>query len=84
MGIIDFTFVDGNIIVNTFSQDSYLNTPGGTLAIDLNSVSGMGGSIDNSGNMEFDPTGRIAVNLHLKLTRVLHLKMTRPSGRIMA
>ena len=24
------------------------------------------------------------VNLHLKLTRVLHLKMTRPSGRIMA
>ena len=27
---------------------------------------------------------RISVNLHLKLTRVLHLKMTRPSGRIMA
>ena len=61
MGIIDFTFTTGNIIVNSFSQDSYLATPGGTFALDATNINGMGGSIDSAGNMEFDPTGRIGI-----------------------
>ena len=32
MGVIDFTFANGDISVNSFSQDSYLFTPGGTVA----------------------------------------------------
>ena len=61
MGIIDFTLTSGNITVNSFSQDSYLATAGGTFALDVTSISGMGGSIDSTGNMEFDPTGRIGI-----------------------
>ena len=61
MGVIDFTFTNGNITVNSFSQDSYLNTPGGTFAHDVSNVSGMGGFIDSAGNMDFDPTGRLAI-----------------------
>lgn len=61
MGIIDFTIDNGNIIVNSFSQDSYLGTPGGIFAIDITSITGMSGSIDNAGNMIFDPTGRIGI-----------------------
>jgi hypothetical protein len=61
MGIIDFTLASGNITVNSFSQDSYLSTAGGTFALDVTNISGMGGSIDSTGNMEFDPTGRIGI-----------------------
>lgn len=59
MGVIDFTLSGGSMTITSFSQDSYLNTPGGTFFLDaIAGVGGMGGSIDGSGNMTFDPTGR--------------------------
>ena len=61
MGVVDFIYANGKITVNSFSQDSYLATPGGTLALDVTNISGMGGTTDSSGNLEFDPTGRIAI-----------------------
>ena len=51
----------GNMTINSYAQTSYLATTGGTFFVDaLGSagVSQMGGSIDGSGNVAFDPTGR--------------------------
>ena len=63
MGVIDFTLSGGSISVTSFSQDTYLNTSGGSFWLDTvgNGVGGMGGSIDGSGNMTFDPTGRMGM-----------------------
>lgn len=58
MGVIDFTLTGGNISVTSFSQDSYLGTTGGTFYLRAADTSSMGGTIDNLGNMTFDPTGR--------------------------
>jgi hypothetical protein len=51
----------GNFTVNSYRQDSYLNTAGGTFFVDAlgpNGTSNMTGSIDGSGNVSFTPTGR--------------------------
>lgn len=61
MGVIGFTLSGGNLSVTSYSQDSYLNTAGGTFYLRAPDVSSMGGSIDAAGNMTFDPTGRRAV-----------------------
>lgn len=53
--------IRGNISVNSFSQDSYLNTAGGTFYIRATDVANMSGTIDSLGNMNFDPTGRTAI-----------------------
>ena len=45
--------------VNSFSQDAYINTSGGTFALWADSVAGMSGALDASGNMTFDSTGRM-------------------------
>ncbi len=58
MGVIDFTLTGGNISVTSFSQDSYQGTAGGTFYLRSTNNATMGGSIDGSGNMTFDPTGR--------------------------
>ena len=60
MGIIDFT-ISGGIISNitSYSQDSYLNTAGGTFYLRAADMTTMGGTIDQTtGAMTFDPTGR--------------------------
>jgi len=46
--------------VNSYQQDSYINTAGGTFAL-YGSNTGMSGSIDNSGNMTFNDTGRTGI-----------------------
>lgn len=61
MGVIDFTLSGGNISVTSYSQDSYVNTPAGTIFLYANDISGMGGNVDTAGNMTFDPTGRMAL-----------------------
>lgn len=62
MGVIDFTLSSGNLSVTSFAQDAYLNTAGGTFAIrDTANGTAMSGSIDASGNITFDPTGRSAI-----------------------
>jgi len=61
MGVIEFTYTNGAMAITSFSQDSYLGTAGGIFAIEAPNTSNMGGSIDNTGNMTFDPTGRSAV-----------------------
>ncbi len=51
----------GNFTVNSYRQDSYLNTAGGTFFVDAlgpNGTSLMSGSIDVGGNVVFTPTGR--------------------------
>jgi hypothetical protein len=58
MGVIDFTLSGGSMTVTSFSQDSYQNTAGGTFYLRSTDLTTMGGSIDASGNMGFDPTGR--------------------------
>jgi hypothetical protein len=59
MGIIDFTMASGVMSVTSYSQDSYLNTAGGTFALDVVGGTGsMTGSIDGFGNMSFTPTNR--------------------------
>jgi len=63
MGEIEFTLSGGNISVVSFSQDSYLNTAGGTFYQRAPDVSGMTGNVDAAGNMTFDPTGRMALFL---------------------
>lgn len=60
MGVIEFSLRGGNISVTSFSQDSYLYTYGGTIYLRSIDNTTMSGSIDNSGNMTFDPTGRVA------------------------
>jgi hypothetical protein len=61
-GTINFSLDgSGNMTINSYAQDSYLNTAGGTFFVDANGANGtslMGGSIDGSGNVLFDPTGR--------------------------
>ena len=48
--------------VNSFQQDAYINTAGGTFALwDPANGSGMSGTIDGSGNMTFDITGRTGI-----------------------
>ena len=65
MGIINFTLNGAGAItsVSSYSQDSYLNTSGGTFYLGLGSAgtSLMGGSIGGTGSMTFDPTGRRGV-----------------------
>ena len=61
MGVINFSLSGGDISVTSFSQDSYLATAGGTYWIRAADLTNMGGSIDNAGNINFDPTGRTAV-----------------------
>ena len=58
MGVIDFTLSGGSISVNSFSQDSYLGTAGGTFYLRSTNLGTMGGTIDGVGNMVFDTTGR--------------------------
>ena len=58
MGVIDFTLTGGNMAITSFSQDSYLATAGGTFYLRSTNLGTMGGSIDATGNMGFDPTGR--------------------------
>lgn len=61
-GTINFSIdAGGNMTITSYAQDSYLNTAGGTFYVDAAGVNGtslMGGTIDASGNMTFDPTGR--------------------------
>ena len=58
MGVIDFTLTGGSMSVTSFSQDAYQGTSGGTFYLRSTNLGTMGGSIDGSGNMTFDPTGR--------------------------
>lgn len=58
VGVIDFTLSGGAISVTSFSQDSYLGTAGGTFYLRSTNLGTMGGSIDASGNMNVNPTGR--------------------------
>lgn len=63
MGKIGFTITGGAISVTSYSQDSYLNTTGGTFYLQDQGATGNGGdmglTIDQvSGAMTFDPTGR--------------------------
>jgi hypothetical protein len=58
MGVIDFTLTGGAMTVTSFSQDSYLATAGGTFYLRSTNLGTMGGSIDGSGNVTFDTTGR--------------------------
>ena len=61
-GTIGFSIdASGAMTINSYAQTSYLNTAGGTFFVDAKGaggVSAMGGSIDASGNVAFDPTGR--------------------------
>lgn len=43
--------------VNSFNQDAYINTSGGTFAL-FGDPTGMSGTLDAAGNMTFDATGR--------------------------
>jgi hypothetical protein len=61
MGVIDFTLSGGSLTVSSFSQDSYLATAGGTFYLRSTNLGTMGGSIDGSGNVSFDSTGRVGV-----------------------
>ena len=62
MGIIDFTLSGGSMTVTSYSQDSYLNTAGGTFALDVVGGTGsMTGGIDGSGGMSFKPTNRYGI-----------------------
>ena len=61
MGVIEFTLNGGNISVTSFSQDAYQGTAGGTFYLRSTNLGTMGGSIDGSGNMTFDPTGRFGL-----------------------
>jgi len=62
MGVINFTMTGGAMSVTSYSQDSYLNTAGGTFALDVVGGTGsMSGSIDGSGNMAFTPTNRYGI-----------------------
>lgn len=48
--------------VNSFSQDAYINTSGGTFALrDAANGAGMSGTLDDAGNMTFDATGRTGI-----------------------
>ncbi|MDX2507436.1 MAG: hypothetical protein QNL62_23585 [Gammaproteobacteria bacterium] len=47
--------------VNSFNQDAYTLTFGGTLVMFANDVSGMSGTLDSAGNMTFDATGRLSL-----------------------
>ena len=67
MGVIDFTLTGGSISVTSFSQDSYLGTAGGTFYLRSTNLGTMGGSIDGTGNMSFDPTGRMGLGRELCL-----------------
>lgn len=61
VGIIDFTMTDANnFTITSFSQDSYLYTPVGTKAIDVDSIATMSGFISDSGDITLDLTGRIS------------------------
>ena len=59
VGVIDFTMSGGSMTVDSFSQDSYLATAGGTFYLRSTNLGTMGGTIDGTGNMGFDPTGRV-------------------------
>ena len=72
MGVIDFTLTGGNITVTSFSQDSYLNTAGGTFYLSGNGgIANMGGTIDAAGNMSFNPTGRLGLAASVGSTELL-------------
>ena len=58
MGVITFDLSGGSMSITSWSQDSYLGTAGGTFYLRSTNLGTMGGSIDGSGNMTIDPTGR--------------------------
>jgi hypothetical protein len=60
-GVINFT-VDGggNLTFNSYSVDTIAGTAAGSFAQYVSDVSGMSGSIDGSGNINFTPTNRFA------------------------
>jgi hypothetical protein len=60
-GVINITVGgSGAFTVNSFNLDSYLYAVGGHFAVWADSVAGMNGSIDAGGNIQFNPTGRVA------------------------
>lgn len=58
MGVMDFTLTGGAMSVTSYSQDSYLATAGGTFYVRATNLATMAGTIDGTGNVSFDPTGR--------------------------
>lgn len=65
MGVIDFAIdTSGNMTINSYNQDSYLNTVGGTFYFDAfgsTGTSAMTGNIGLDGAMTFKPIGREAM-----------------------
>ncbi len=61
-GTIEFSIdANGDMIVTSYAQDSYLATAGGTFYVDAlgaNGTSLMSGNINGSGDVTFTPTGR--------------------------
>jgi hypothetical protein len=79
MGIMNFTMSGGTMSVTSYSQDSYLDTAGGTFALDVVGGTGsMTGSIDGSGGMSFTPTGRWGIAAGYA-TSLGHLEWNRES-----
>lgn len=68
MGVIEFDLTGGNISVTSFSQDAYQGTAGGTFYLRSINNGTMGGTIDGSGNMSFDPTGRVGAAANFATT----------------
>lgn len=70
MGVINFDFAGGAITsVNSFAQDTYLTQAGGNFWLSaLGGTGSMGGTIDSTGYMEFDTTGRTGVALNFAST----------------
>lgn len=68
MGVIEFNLTGGNISVNSFSQDAYQGTAGGTFYLRSIDNGTMSGAIDGSGNMSLDPTGRLGAAANFATT----------------
>ena len=65
-GVINVTTAsDGaggvNFSVNSFNMDTYIGTAGGFFGTWADDTSAMTGSVDASGNISFDPTGRMGI-----------------------
>lgn len=58
MGVMDFTLTGGVMSVTSYSQDSYLATAGGTFYLRSTNLATMTGTINGTGDISFDPTGR--------------------------
>lgn len=68
VGVIDFDLSGGSISVTSFSQDAYQGTAGGTFYLRSINNGTMGGTIDGSGNMTLDPTGRVGAAANFATT----------------